>query len=79
MSSLAKKTDCKLIGLWQKAITNQVYFCARREAGNAELNLQIWKAVKNHIRNIHAHPTNPLFPECEHGELTEERTWFRSG
>ena len=65
---------------WIKSLANQVYNCARCGNGDPDLNMERWRAVGgNHAMNIHHHPENTRFTECEHSLLTEDRLWFKEG
>ncbi|KAG0428672.1 hypothetical protein HPB47_024350, partial [Ixodes persulcatus] len=61
---------------WTKAVVNHLYWCAGTSAGNQDLILAKWESLVAHVAEIHSHP-DPLFPECEHGEL--HKKWLNEG
>ena len=67
--ALSKEKDCDIIQLWMKSIINHLYWTAASSSDqDGELNLAKWKALCNHIINVH-NGHNSLFAICEHGEL----------
>lgn len=79
LSALSKKMDCEIVAPWINSLINQLYQCARRGNGDPDLNEEIWRAVGNHVLNIHHHPDNINFRACEHLPLTDDRLWFQPG
>ena len=37
-----------------------------------------WESVVHHITNLHGGFENPLFPQCQHGDL-DDRMWLQHG
>ena len=75
--ALAKKAGCGVIKAWAKSISNHLYWCAASSHGDADLILQKWQSIGNHVANIHE-GHGAKFPKCLHGPLND-RDWIVFG
>lgn len=46
--------------------------------GNGALVEAKWESIVHHITNLHSGFENPLFPQCQHGDL-DDRLWLQHG
>ncbi|KAF4514207.1 UNVERIFIED_CONTAM: hypothetical protein B566_EDAN019252 [Ephemera danica] len=74
--SIAKKIDSvarklPLLSAWKSSIINHLWFCAKSCNSNAELLVEKFQSVLNHVRNIHYWKDGKLVHKCEHGPLDE--------
>ncbi|CAN7978592.1 unnamed protein product [Ixodes persulcatus] len=76
MVAAGKSQHTEELSSWIKAVVNLLHWCAGTSAGNQDLILAKWESLVAHVADIHSHP-NPLFPECEHGEL--HKKWLQEG
>lgn len=69
----AKLRESGDLNRWIQSIVNHLYWCAGSSVEDQDLILPKWISLVSHVANIHTH-TDPLFPDCEHGEL--EKKWL---
>ena len=62
------------LATWKGSFITHLYWCAMTSDGNGDLIEEKWMSLLSHVRNVHTHPENKLFKECEHGAL--DRKWM---
>lgn len=75
LTALGKERGCDLVKKWKPAISKHLYWCVNKGKGDPDVSVAAWKALENHVINIHTHD-DPKFDKCLHGEI-EEREWFK--
>lgn len=76
----SKEQGCEILKDWHKSIKKHLYWCATStKQGFGELILAKWKSHLRHISGKHSNHPDPLFPNCAHGELTEQSRWIKFG
>lgn len=81
IDAIAKRKECSDISLWRGSIINHLYYVATKANGFGELALSMWRALINHIQDIHEGHSD-LYPVCDHGPLTEanrKKQWIMPG
>lgn len=54
LTAISKSASCRSIQGWIQATSNHLYWCAKAGGGNAQLTIDIWKRMQNHVVNVHA-------------------------
>ncbi|XP_033725289.1 uncharacterized protein LOC117315251 [Pecten maximus] len=80
--ALSKEKDCGELSSWIKSITNHLYWvAASTPEADADLMMQKWRSLENHIQNIHE-GHGELFPKCLHPDLAGQerrKRWLKPG
>ncbi len=80
ITKAGKENGCEKLLLWIKGIKNHLYWCATStKAGFGDLILAKWKSFVNHVANKHSNHEEPLFKQCVHQPITEQRNWIKIG
>ena len=80
LKKVGKEKGCEIINDWIPGIKKRLYWCATSTMqGFSAMMLAKWKSQLRHVSGKHKDHPDPNFPECAHGELTEERRWIRVG
>ena len=77
--SFSGRKDCKILLLWQKSVINTIWYALADNKGNPERAKQVLVSILNHVSNIHSFSELPLFDQCAHEPLEEERVWIEQG
>lgn len=76
---VSKEKGCEIIAKWIKGIRKHLYWCATStKPGFGPLIVAKWNSFLRHVANKHTDHPDPLYTECNHGEL-ERRKWIRIG
>ena len=81
----AKAKYCGQLYPWIQSISNHFWWSAQTCEGDAQLLVEKWKSIIQHISNVHEWDNDPkaLFPKCVHPTLSSEeersKKWLRSG
>ena len=68
--------SCQNLPLWQRSITNMIWWALETSVGNPSLAKQKILSIFHHVTNRHEFEALVEFPKCAHEELTEERPWI---
>ncbi|XP_066303883.1 uncharacterized protein [Branchiostoma lanceolatum] len=68
----AQKKTCQPLAEWIKAVSNHLWWSAKTSKGNAQLLIEKWTSLLNHIGNQHQWSGNELFHRCAHLPLSRE-------
>ncbi|KAK3743480.1 hypothetical protein QZH41_013093, partial [Actinostola sp. cb2023] len=75
----SKEKGCGVIKDWMKGIRRHLYWCATStKAGFQALITAKWKSFICHVANKHTDHPDPLFKQCNHGDL-QPRKWIKIG
>ena len=78
LRKIAAEGQCQDLKPWIKAIINHLYWAAASSEGQSgQVIVAKWKAVTNHICNVHKHE-DPLFRRCLHPSGLR-RKWLKKG
>ncbi len=61
---------------WIVSVINHLYWSVTSSEGNADLAIEKWTSVCNHVAEIHEHD-GPLYKNCTHGEV--DNNWLERG
>ncbi|XP_069109654.1 uncharacterized protein [Argopecten irradians] len=80
--ALSKEKDCGELSSWIRSITNHLYWVAASTPdGDAEMMMEKWRSLGNHIQNIHEGHGH-RFPKCLHPDLggqERRKRWLKPG
>lgn len=77
--SASKEKGCERIKYWLKGIRRHLYWCATStKAGFQSLIIAKWTSFMRHVADKHMDHPDPLYKQCNHGEL-ERRKWIKIG
>lgn len=75
----SKEKGCEIIACWIKRTRKRLYWCAfSTKSGFGTLIVAKWSSFLRHVANKHSDHPNPLYTNCNHGEL-EKRKWIKIG
>jgi hypothetical protein len=81
LKSVDKKAP--LLGAWRSSIVNHLWWSAATCNGDAEVLLEKFKSVLNHISNVHSWEGNKHFQKCDHPPISDsesrEKMWISPG
>ena len=77
--NLSKRKDCNILLLWQKSVINTIWYALGNNIGNPARAKHVILSILHHVTNSHVFPSLPLYGECAHDPLTEEREWLDPG
>ncbi|XP_064469886.1 uncharacterized protein LOC135384619, partial [Ornithodoros turicata] len=70
LSTISKSVTCRGLDPWIQGISNHLYWCARAGGGDAQLTVDMWLSVQNHIINVHdGHKGS--YPRCLHDPIPD--------
>ncbi|XP_061599729.1 uncharacterized protein LOC133462479 [Cololabis saira] len=80
LEKIAKTKNCEELRPWIRSIRNHIYWTASSSSTGPEREAK-WKAILNHVRNIHVHQNSPLFEKCLHPirDTTQWSKWLKAG
>ena len=76
---ISKEAGCEIIQHWMKAIRRHLFWCATStKPGFGKLIIAKWMSFLRHVSNLHTDHPDPLYKQCNHGEI-ENRLWISRG
>ena len=73
----SKEKGCEIIACWIKGTRKHLYWCATSTIpGFGSPIVAKWSSFLCHVANKHSDHPNPLYTNCNHGEL-EKRKWIQ--
>lgn len=77
--NVSNEAGCEVIKNWIKGIRRHLLWCATlTKSGFGNLIVAKWMSFLRHVSNIHTGHPDPLYRQCNHGEI-EERLWIKRG
>ena len=75
----SKEKGCEVISSWIRGIRKHLYWCATSSRpGFGSLISAKWHSFLLHVANKHKTHPDPLYTECNHGDL-QHRKWIKVG